>query len=72
MDLQERINSCRHFAAGTCPNQPLMERAYLIPQLMDRSELMRCERLLCPCDHNLGSTAESMSQGMIHITFHLR
>lgn len=74
MNLQERINSCRYFAAGTCPNQPLMERAYLIPQLMDRSEIVRCERLLCPCDQsdqNLGSTAESSTRGTIHISFHL-
>jgi len=27
-----------------------MERAYLIPQLINRGELLRCERLLCPCD----------------------
>jgi hypothetical protein len=69
MDLQERISSCRHFAAGTCPNQPLMERAYLVPQLMDRSELARCERLLCPCEQNLDSTAESVSPGIVPITF---
>jgi hypothetical protein len=72
MNLDERIGSCRYFAAGTCPNQPLMERAYLIPQLMDRRELMRCERLLCPCDHEIASREKSIDPGVINITFHLR
>jgi hypothetical protein len=67
MDLQERINSCRYFAAGICPNQRLMERAYLIPQLMDRSELMRCEQLLCLCEQDVGSTAKSSTLDMVHI-----
>jgi hypothetical protein len=71
MDLQERISSCKYFAAGTCPNQSLLERAYLVPQLMDRSELARCERLLCPCERNLDSTAESVGPGMGRITSRL-
>jgi len=54
MDLQERINSCPSFAAGECPHQPLMERAYLIPQLMKHEELEACERLLCTCDRQSG------------------
>jgi hypothetical protein len=69
MDLQERISSCKYFAAGTCPNQTLMERAYLIPQLMDRSELARCEQLLCSCEQNLGSSAESGGPGNGRIRF---
>jgi hypothetical protein len=71
MDFQERIGSCRYFAVGACPHQPLMERAYLIPQLMDRSELLRCERVLCPCDHEPASRAKSIDPGIINITFHL-
>jgi hypothetical protein len=47
MDLQERINSCKWFVEGRCPNQRLMERAYLIPQLMDPAELRSCEKLCC-------------------------
>jgi len=43
MDLQEHINSCKCFAEGRCPNQSVMERAYLIPQLMDRVDLQACE-----------------------------
>jgi hypothetical protein len=50
MDLHERINSCPSFGAGKCPHQPLMERAYLIPQLMKPEDLETCERLLCTCD----------------------
>ncbi len=72
MNLEERISSCKYFAAGTCPNQPLMERAYLIPQLMDRRELMRCERVLCPCDQDLASRAKSIDPDVINITFHSR
>jgi hypothetical protein len=67
MDLQERISSCNYFAAGTCPNQSLLERAYLVPQLMDSSELARCEQLLCPCEQNLSLSAESVSPGMARI-----
>jgi hypothetical protein len=52
MDLQERINSCPSFAAGKCPHQHLMERAYLIPQVMKPEELETCDRLLRACDRN--------------------
>ena len=53
MDLQERINSCQSFATGKCPNQRLMEKAYLIPQLLDPKELRACENLCtCGCSCN--------------------
>jgi hypothetical protein len=55
MDLQERISSCPSFSAGKCPHQRLMERAYLIPQLMKPQELERCERLLRACGRESGS-----------------
>jgi hypothetical protein len=53
MNLHERINSCPNFGAGKCPHQRLMERAYLIPQLMKPEDLETCERLLCTCDCGL-------------------
>ena len=43
MDFREGINSCKCFAEGRCPNQRLMERAYLIPRLMDPVDLQACE-----------------------------
>jgi hypothetical protein len=50
MDLQARLSSCPSFGAGKCPYQLLMERAYLIPQLMKPGELAACERILRACE----------------------
>jgi hypothetical protein len=52
MDLEERISSCPSFAAGECPHQLLMERAYLISELMKPDELEACERLHRACERN--------------------
>jgi hypothetical protein len=57
MDLQQRINACKCFAEGRCPNQRLLERAYLIPQLMDPRELQACERALEACDDTVFPSA---------------
>ena len=62
MDLQERINSCKCFAEGRCPNQLSMERAYLIPQLMDPRELQACERVLEACEERCPHARNSASE----------
>jgi hypothetical protein len=50
MDIVDRIGSCRAFAEGKCPCQSLMERFYLVPQLMDPRELRNCEKHGCASD----------------------
>jgi hypothetical protein len=55
MNLPERVNSCKCFAEGRCANQRLMERAYLIPQLIDPMELAACEEF---CTHVCNSASE--------------
>jgi hypothetical protein len=55
MDVQERLSSCPSFGAGDCPHQLLLERAYLIPQLMKPEELKMCERLILECERCLHS-----------------
>jgi hypothetical protein len=50
MDLHEHIRSCASFATGKCPHQRLMEKVYLVPQLMKPQELEMCERLLRACE----------------------
>jgi hypothetical protein len=49
-DIQDRINSCELFREGKCPHQSIMERVYLIPQILDPEELRRLERLCCACE----------------------
>jgi hypothetical protein len=55
MDLQQRLSSCPSFGAGNCPHQRFLERAYLIPQLMQPEELEMCERLILECERCLHS-----------------
>jgi hypothetical protein len=49
MDTLGRINSCRGFAGGHCPNQALMERVYLIYQLFESEPLARAKALCWQC-----------------------
>jgi hypothetical protein len=51
VDLEERFNSCKCFVSGKCPAQRLMERAYLVPQLLDPRELSAYENL-CNCERD--------------------
>lgn len=48
-EIQERINSCKLFREGKCPYQPMMEKVYLISQVLDPEELRRCEGRCCAC-----------------------
>jgi len=43
MDIVDRIDSCQSFAEGYCPHQALMERLYLIYQVLRNQELLRSE-----------------------------
>jgi len=47
--LEDRINSCPFLAEGKCPDQLLMERIYLVPQIFTPEQLEECENLCCHC-----------------------
>lgn len=47
--LASRLKSCKLFEKQKCPYQREMERAYLIPQLLDSKQLLEYERLCLPC-----------------------
>ena len=43
------ISSCRGFRKGRCPHQEIMERAYLIPQLLAPDMLKECRNICLHC-----------------------
>ena len=47
--LEHRINSCHFFREQQCPNQLMMERAYLVPQLLDSEQFQECLKLHLSC-----------------------
>ena len=47
--LSSRLKSCKLFEKQKCPYQREMERAYLIPQLLDSAKLREYESLCLPC-----------------------
>jgi len=49
MHIVDRINSCRAFAGGYCPHQGLMERLYLIYQILDTGQRLEAEALCRHC-----------------------
>jgi hypothetical protein len=49
MDIVDRIDSCQSFAEGYYPHQALMERLYLIYQVLRSQELLRSEVLCRRC-----------------------
>ena len=49
MHIVDRINSCRLFAGGYCPHQALMERLYLIYQIVETKQLLRAKALCRHC-----------------------
>lgn len=47
--IEAQIDSCPLFAEGKCPNQLLMERIYLFPQILTPEQLEEYENLCCLC-----------------------
>ena len=47
--LSSRLKSCKLFERQKCPYQREMERANLIPQLLDSKQLLEYESLCLPC-----------------------
>jgi len=47
--LSSLLKSCKLFGKQKCPYQRKMERAYLIPQLLDSAQLLEYESLCLPC-----------------------
>ncbi|MGD8370109.1 MAG: PilZ domain-containing protein [Syntrophobacterales bacterium] len=47
--FSSRLKSCKLFVKQKCPYQREMERAYLIPQLLDSDQLVEYERLCLSC-----------------------
>ena len=41
---------CHYYPGGSCPNQSLIDKAYLIPQLLARSELAAIETTCAACE----------------------
>jgi len=49
MHIVDRINSCQSFGEGHCRHQALMERLYLIYQILETEQLMRAKALCNQC-----------------------
>jgi hypothetical protein len=47
--FSSRLKSCQLFVKQKCPYQMEMERAYLIPQLLDSAQLLEYMRLCLSC-----------------------
>jgi hypothetical protein len=47
---ESRWESCQFFRSGQCPEQPTIDRAYLIPQLLDQSELEAAQKMCENCE----------------------
>lgn len=52
------INSCRGFRKGKCPHQEIMERAYLIPQLLTPDTLQEYKSICLHCLQSLQDRRE--------------
>ncbi|MCK5486791.1 MAG: hypothetical protein KAI86_11300, partial [Desulfobacterales bacterium] len=48
--IDDRIKSCRLFLERKCPNQLLIEKAYLFPQILDPKHLQECQELAQSCE----------------------
>jgi hypothetical protein len=52
--MKERIwEKCPYLSEGRCSHSLVIERAYLIPQLLDTSELLNAKRTCEECGHYL-------------------
>jgi len=47
--MSDRLNSCLLFRDGRCRHQPMMEKLYLIPQLLGVSIRRKCETTCRQC-----------------------
>ena len=54
MDIVDRISSCRAFAERQCSHQVLMDRLYLIYQILRQGELRTSEALCRSCRESSG------------------
>jgi hypothetical protein len=45
----QNYNFCQLFADGGCPNQKMMERAYLIPQVLSGNDLIKTQNTCWSC-----------------------
>jgi len=52
MSIEEKLMSCLLFADRKCPHQLLMERLYLVPQILTPEQFEEYENLCCPCTEN--------------------
>ncbi len=50
---KDRWNKCPYFAEGQCPHGQIIDRAYLIPQLLEASELEKAVRVCGECGQYL-------------------
>lgn len=49
--ITHRINSCLVFAEGRCPHQLIMERVYIVPQLIASEKLREFQRKCLDCSY---------------------
>jgi hypothetical protein len=47
---KNKWDRCPYFARGRCPNSPVIDRAYLIPQFLDVSELEKAAGICGECE----------------------
>lgn len=62
------ISSCRDFRKGKCPHQKVMERAYLIPQLLAPDTLQEYKNI---CLHCLQSHQNRREDPRVSVCFYI-
>jgi hypothetical protein len=45
--------TCQYYGAGQCPQHIVIDKAYLIPQLLDDSEIKTAEKICENCEKSL-------------------
>ena len=44
---------CQYYSGGHCPQHPIIDRAYLIPQLLDDFQIQFARKICTNCDKNI-------------------
>jgi len=44
---------CQYYSGGHCPQHQIIDKAYLIPQLLDDSQMQFAEKICEDCEKNL-------------------
>ena len=44
---------CQYYSGGHCPKHPIIDKAYLIPQLLDASQIQFAKKMCEDCEKQL-------------------